>query len=54
MGGDNPFGAKSEFEKSDGTMARFMDLHSLEERGLCKLDDIPSVSYTHLTLPTKA
>ena len=41
MGGDNPFGAKSEFEKSDGTMARFMDLHSLEERGLCKLDDIP-------------
>lgn len=41
MGGDNPFGAKSEFEKSDGTMARFMDLHSLEERGLCKLDEIP-------------
>ena len=41
MGGDNPFGAKSQFEKSDGTMARFMDLHSLEERGLCKLDDIP-------------
>ena len=41
MGGDNPFGAKSEFEKSDGTMARFMDLHSLEERGLCKLDAIP-------------
>ena len=41
MGSDNPFGAKSEFEKSDGTMARFMDLHSLEERGLCKLDEIP-------------
>ncbi len=41
MGGDNPFGAKSEFEKSDGTMARFMDLHSLEEKGLCKLDEIP-------------
>ena len=41
MGGDNPFGAKSEFEKSDGTMARFIDLHSLEERGLCKLDEIP-------------
>ena len=41
MGGDNPFGAKSEFEKSDGTMARFMDLHSLEERGLFKLDEIP-------------
>ena len=41
MGGDNPFGANSEFEKSDGTMARFMDLHSLEERGLCKLDEIP-------------
>ena len=41
MGGDNPFSAKSEFEKSDGTMARFMDLHSLEERGLCKLDEIP-------------
>ncbi len=41
MGGDNPFGAKSEFEKSDGTMAIFMDLHSLEERGLCKLDEIP-------------
>ena len=41
MGGDNPFGAKSEFEKSDGTMARFMDLHSLEERGFCKLDEIP-------------
>ena len=41
MGGDNPFGAKSQFEKSDGTMARFMDLHSLEERGLCKLDEIP-------------
>ena len=41
MGDDNPFGAKSEFEKSDGTMARFMDLHSLEERGLCKLDEIP-------------
>ena len=41
MGGDNPFGAKSEFEKSDGTMARFMDLHSLEEEGLCKLEDIP-------------
>ena len=41
MGGDNPFGAESEFEKSDGTMAGFMDLHSLEERGLCKLDDIP-------------
>ena len=41
MGGDNPFGAKSEFEKSDGTMARFMDLHSLEESGLCKLDEIP-------------
>ena len=41
MGGDKPFGAKSEFEKSDGTMARFMDLHSLEERGLCKLDEIP-------------
>ena len=41
MGGDNPFGAKSEFEKSDGTMARFMDLHSLEERGLCKLEEIP-------------
>lgn len=41
MGGDNPFSAKSQFEKSDGTMARFMDLHSLEERGLCKLDEIP-------------
>jgi len=41
MGGDNPFGARSQFEKSDGTMARFMDLHSLEERGLCKLDEIP-------------
>jgi len=41
MGSDNPFGAKSEFEKSDGTMARFIDLHSLEERGLCKLDEIP-------------
>ena len=41
MGGDNPFGAKSQFEKSDGTMARFMDLHSLEESGLCKLDEIP-------------
>jgi len=41
MGGDNPFGAKSQFEKSDGTMARFIDLHSLEERGLCKLDEIP-------------
>jgi len=41
MGGDNPFSAKSEFEKSDGTMARFMDLHSLEEKGLCKLDEIP-------------
>ena len=41
MGGDNPFGAESQFEKSDGTMARFMDLHSLEERGLCKLDEIP-------------
>ena len=41
MGGDNPFGARSQFEKSDGTMARFIDLHSLEERGLCKLDEIP-------------
>ena len=41
MGGDNPFGARSQFEKSDGTMAKFMDLHSLEERGLCKLDEIP-------------
>ena len=41
MWGDNPFGAKSQFEKSDGTMARFMDLNSLEERGLCKLDEIP-------------
>ena len=41
MGGDNPFGAESQFEKSDGTMARFMDLNSLEERGLCKLDEIP-------------
>ena len=41
MGGDNPFGARSEFEKSDGTMARFIDLHSLEEEGLCKLEDIP-------------
>ena len=41
MGSDNPFGARSEFEKSDGTMAGFMDLHSLEERGLCKLDEIP-------------
>ena len=41
MGADNPFGAKSQFEKSDGTMARFMDLHSLEESGLCKLDEIP-------------
>ena len=41
MGDDNPFSAMSEFEKSDGTMARFMDLHSLEERGLCKLDEIP-------------
>ena len=41
MWGDNPFGAKSQFEKSDGTMARFMDLHSLEETGLCKLDEIP-------------
>ena len=41
MGEVNPFDAKSEFEKSDGTMARFMDLHSLEERGLCKLDEIP-------------
>ena len=41
MGVDNPFGAESQFEKSDGTMARFIDLHSLEERGLCKLDEIP-------------
>ena len=41
MGSDNPFGARSEFEKSDGTMARFIDLHSLEEMGLCKLDEIP-------------
>ena len=41
MGEVNPFDAKSEFEKSDGTMARFMDLHSLEEEGLCKLEEIP-------------
>ena len=41
MGEVNPFDAKSEFEKSDGTMARFMHLHSLEEEGLCKLEDIP-------------
>ena len=41
MGEVNPFGAKSEFEKSDGTMARFMDLHSLEEEGLCKLEELP-------------
>lgn len=41
MGEVNPFDAKSEFEKSDGTIARFMDLHSLEEGGLCKLEDIP-------------
>ena len=41
MGEVNPFGAKSEFEKSDGTTASFMDLHSLEEEGLCKLEEIP-------------
>ena len=41
MGNDSPFGAESEFEKSDGTMARFIDLHSLEEEGLCRLDEIP-------------
>ena len=41
MGGENPFDAQSEFEKSDGTLARFMDLHSLEEKGLCNLSEIP-------------
>ena len=41
MGDASPFGAKSEFERSDGTMAKFMDLHSLEGEGLCKLDEIP-------------
>ena len=38
---ENPFDAQSQFEKSDGTMARFMDLHSLEDIGLCNLSEIP-------------
>ena len=41
MGDGSPFSASSEFRKSDGTMARFIDLHTLEEEGLCKLEEIP-------------
>ena len=41
MGKENPFDAQSEFERNDGSMARFMNLNSLEEHGLCKLSEIP-------------
>ncbi|MCH1592146.1 MAG: aconitase family protein, partial [Candidatus Thalassarchaeaceae archaeon] len=41
MRSENPFDAQSEFEKSDGTMARFIDLHSLQNHGLCNLAEIP-------------
>jgi len=41
MGDEIPFNAQSEFEKSDGTKARFMDLHSLQDRGICNLAEIP-------------
>ena len=37
----DPFGALSTFEKSDGTNANYMSLKSLEDSGVCNLDDIP-------------
>ena len=37
----DPFGALSTFEKSDGTNANYMSLKSLENSGVCNLDDIP-------------
>ena len=41
MSNADPFGALSEFEKSDGTSSSFFDLHALQESGLCNLDNIP-------------
>ena len=37
----DPFGALSTFEKSDGTNANYMSLKSLEDSGVCNLEDIP-------------
>ena len=37
----DPFGALSTFEKSDGTNANYMSLKSLENSGVCNLEDIP-------------
>ena len=37
----DPFGALSTFEKSDGTNANYMSLKSLQDSGLCNLEDIP-------------
>ena len=41
MAEENPFDALSEFERNDGSLASFIDLHSLEKNGLCKLSEIP-------------
>ena len=41
MGKIDPFGALSTFEKSDGTNANYMSLKSLEDSGVCNLEDIP-------------
>ena len=37
----DPFGAFSEFQKTDGSKASFVDLGVLEKSGICKLDEIP-------------
>ena len=41
MSKDLPFGALQDFETADGTSGRFADLSSLEEAGLCTLNDLP-------------
>ncbi len=41
MSNDLPFGALQDFELADGTRGRFAALSSLEEAGLCTLNDLP-------------
>ena len=41
MGKIDPFGALSTFEKADGTNANYMSLKSLEDSGVCNLEDTP-------------
>ncbi|HJM18287.1 MAG TPA: aconitate hydratase AcnA [Candidatus Thalassarchaeaceae archaeon] len=41
MSNSAPFQAFSEFEKIDGSMAKFANLNALQDKGICQLDSLP-------------